>query len=108
MAESSPKGLKTLWEKEKFLIMSNFSFSNSVFQTLVQQTHENKGMCVKGFSKSMYILKGALRLRCYCIHPSCFYKHIIVIFESVKNIMKHPLHTCMDVTTLTLYLICQF
>ena len=23
--------LKTLWEKEKFLIMSNFSFSNSVF-----------------------------------------------------------------------------
>ena len=29
---------KILWEKEKFLIMSNFSFSHSVFKILVLQT----------------------------------------------------------------------
>ena len=32
MTESSPKGLKTLWEKEKLLVTSNFSFSRSVFK----------------------------------------------------------------------------
>ena len=31
MAENSSNGWKTLWEKEKLLVMSNFSFSQSVF-----------------------------------------------------------------------------
>ena len=34
MAESYLKGKKTLWEKEKLLVMSNFSFSHSVFKRL--------------------------------------------------------------------------
>ena len=29
---------KTLWEKEKLLVTSNFSFSNKVFKRLVRQT----------------------------------------------------------------------
>ena len=32
MAESCPKGYKTLGEKEKLLVTSNFSFSHSVFR----------------------------------------------------------------------------
>ena len=48
MAESSPSRLKTLWEKEKLLIMSNFSFSHSVFKTLVLQTRKNQGLFGKG------------------------------------------------------------
>ena len=48
MAESSQKEWKTLWEKEKLLIMSNFSFSRSVFKRLVLQTHKNKGLFRKG------------------------------------------------------------
>ena len=35
---------KTLWEKEKLLVTSNFSFSYSVFKRLVQQTRENQGL----------------------------------------------------------------
>ena len=35
MAESSPKGQKTLEEKEKLLVTSNFSFSCSVFKRFV-------------------------------------------------------------------------
>ena len=35
MAESSPKGWKTLWVKEKLLRESNFSFSANVFKRLV-------------------------------------------------------------------------
>ena len=32
------KGWKTLREKEKLLVTSNFSFSNSIFKNLVPQT----------------------------------------------------------------------
>ena len=51
MEYSSPNGLKkkkTLGEKEKLLITSNFSFSHSVFKRLVLQTHENQGLLGKG------------------------------------------------------------
>ena len=48
MAKSSPKGLKTLWEKEKLLVTSNFSFSDSVFNRLVLQTFKNQGLFGKG------------------------------------------------------------
>ena len=37
MEEISLKGQKTLWEKEKLLITSNFSFSHIVFKRLVSE-----------------------------------------------------------------------
>ena len=44
MIENFPKGYKTLWEKEKLLVTSNFLFSLSVFKTLVLQTPKNQGL----------------------------------------------------------------
>ena len=44
MSESSLKWLKTLWEKEKLLVTSNFSFSHSVFQRLLLQTRKTQGL----------------------------------------------------------------
>ena len=41
---------KHLWEKEKLLVLSNFSFSRSVFKRLILQTRKNQGMCGKGLS----------------------------------------------------------
>ena len=41
---------KTLREKEKVLVTSNFSFSHSVFKSLVQQTRKNQGLFGKGLS----------------------------------------------------------
>ena len=52
IAQSSPNGLKTLWEKEKLLVKSNFSFSHSVFKRLVLQTRKNQGMFGKGLNNS--------------------------------------------------------
>ena len=52
MEESSPNGLKTLWEKEKLLVTSNFSFSHSVFKRFVLQTRKNQGLLVKGIKKA--------------------------------------------------------
>ena len=48
MTKSSPKGWKTMWEKEKLLITSNFSFSCIVFKKLVLQTHKRQGLFGKG------------------------------------------------------------
>ena len=50
MAESFPNGEKTLWEKEKLLITSNFSFSHSVFKRHLLQTRKNQGLFGKGLN----------------------------------------------------------
>ena len=50
MEESSSDGWKTLWEKEKLLITSNFSFSHSVFKRHVLQTRKNQGLFGKGLN----------------------------------------------------------
>ena len=47
---SSSNRYKTLWEKEKWLVKSNFFFSRSVFKRLVLQTHKNQGSFGKGLS----------------------------------------------------------
>ena len=44
MVESSLKGWKTLWEKEKLLVTSNFSYSYSVYERLLQQTRKKQGL----------------------------------------------------------------
>ena len=48
MAESYPNGLKTLWEKEKLLVTSNFSCSHSVFKRLVSQRRQKVSLCGNG------------------------------------------------------------
>ena len=50
-------GLKTLCKKEKLLVMSNFSFSHSVFKRLVLQTRENQGLFGKGLKCVTYNLE---------------------------------------------------
>ena len=50
MAKKSSIGYKTLWENEKSLDTSNFSFSHSVFKMFVLQTRKNKGLFGKELS----------------------------------------------------------
>ena len=52
MAESTLNEKKTLCEKEKLLIMSNFSFSHGVFKRLVLPTCKNQGLFGKGLSSA--------------------------------------------------------
>ena len=71
MAESSPEGLKTLWEKEKLLVTSNFSFSHSVFKRLVLQTRKNQGLFGKGLSiklKCPYLILPCTQMLIYNQH----------------------------------------
>ena len=48
MAESYSNMWKTLWEKEKLLIMSNFSYFHSVFKRLVSQGRQEVLLCGNG------------------------------------------------------------
>ena len=41
---------------EKLLVMSNFSFSHSVFKTPVQQIHKNQGLFGKGLNLAQVIV----------------------------------------------------
>ena len=45
MAESAPNRKKTLWEKGKLLIASNFPFSHCVYK---RQIHKKQGLFGKG------------------------------------------------------------
>ena len=49
-AERPPIGQKTQSEKEKLLVTSNFSFSDSVFKSFIQQTRQNKDLFGKGLN----------------------------------------------------------
>ena len=60
MAESYLNGQKTLWEKEKLLVTSNFSFSHSVFKIIEPQTRKNQGL----FGKGLKCFSSFLRLVC--------------------------------------------
>ena len=48
------KQVETLWEKEKLLVTSNFSFSHSVFKRLVSQGRQKVSLCGNGL-KSPFI-----------------------------------------------------
>ena len=49
---------KTLWEKEKLRVTSNFSFSLSVFKRLVPQTRKNQGL----FGKELMLFSTLFQL----------------------------------------------
>ena len=64
MTESSPNRQKTLWEKEKLLVTSNFSFSHSVFKRIVLHTRKNQGLYGKGLSIPEKIVQIGINLHC--------------------------------------------
>ena len=73
MKENYPNGKKILWEKEKLLIMSYFSFSHSVFKRLVLQTRKNQGLFGKGLKllKTENLRKVVIRI--FSIFHNIFY-----------------------------------
>ena len=52
------------WEKDKLLVMSNFSFSHSVFKRLVLQTCNNQGLFGKGLNIYYSLTSGPMLNKC--------------------------------------------
>ena len=99
MAEIPPKGLKTLWEKVKLLLMSNFSFSHIVSKRLELQTRKNQGLFGKGLTLYHTILpfknivgKGQNACNQHFLHfPQCF-----LCFLKQISILKSHLFCCLE------------
>ena len=54
MARKFSKRVENTGGKEKLLVMSNFSFSHSVFKGLALQTRKNQGLFGKGLRKILF------------------------------------------------------
>ena len=52
-----------MWEKEKLLVTSNFSFSHSVFKRLVLQTRKNQGLFGKGLTQQTSFKIGRSKMK---------------------------------------------
>ena len=66
MAESSTNGQKTLWEKEKLLVKSNFCFSHSFFKRLILHARKNQGEFRQKLIKIKYEKEHLLDQRIIC------------------------------------------
>ena len=75
MTQSASNQYKTLWEKEKLLVMSNFSFSHSVFKrTCTAEDTQNQGLFGKGL-RHKYIVSMTYKaqregIQCFCSDAS--------------------------------------
>ena len=78
IAECFPSGWKILWEKEKLLVTSNFSFSHSVFKRLVLQTRKNQGLFGKGLKGTCFRQAG---------YPEIIFLHLCP-FPNLKFLQK--------------------
>ena len=55
MKNKSNIGYKTLREKEKLLVTSNFSCSHNVFLSCISLVHQNAALCGNGLSGGIHI-----------------------------------------------------
>ena len=61
-----------MWEKEKLLVTSNFSFSHSVFNRLLLQTRKSQGLLGKeltGINKERVNQTEAIKVQIIGINP---------------------------------------
>ena len=114
MEESYPNGLKTLGEKEKLLVSSNFSFSRSVFKRLVFQGRQKVLLCGNGLKihskveyfentvekggndRSQYFLPFHLCFLVFYRHliSRCFYdRQINILFSYLSFIAVYSRHS---------------
>ena len=84
--ENDPEFSKTLREKEKLHVTSNFSFSHNVFKRLVLQTCKNKGLFEK-VSRGYNIERKRKNTGCYhfLLLLRCFQKAFILKIAPTRD-----------------------
>ena len=85
-----------MWEKEKLLVTSNFSFSHSVFKRLVLQTRKNQGLFGKGLIwrkhpplphlASFFDFCGICWRQCHYEFNTVFWKSCIICCAKLKEV----------------------
>ena len=75
-----------MWEKEKLLVISNFSFSHSVFKRLELQTRKNKGSFGKGLDHASEMHQAILAFKSLSLSPS-YKKFETATFENLHYVL---------------------
>ena len=78
-------GRKHCGEKEKLLVMSNFSFSHNVFKRLVLQTCKNQGLFGKGLSAGETQEKYGYDIVSCCCDCTEFFRHWQFYFQTGRR-----------------------
>ena len=94
MEERYQNGKKTLWEKEKLLVTSNFSFSHSVFKRLVSQGHQRVSLCGNGVINDKF--HHLSHINCSALILSIHIKAIINLLPNNKILNKSKLKAFAD------------
>ena len=72
---------RKLWEKEKLLITSNFSFSHSVFKGLVLQTRKIQGFIRKGLKIAIQGYKTLCNISSKLLQDTPLLPQVVTIHE---------------------------
>ena len=90
--------LKTLWEKEKLLVMSNFSFSHNVLKSYLLGMRQNEYLWSKGIKTSRdFVTKiGEQEGNMMALYRSTFLYITPAIMLSIKKIHCRSVGTALD------------
>ena len=69
---------RKLWEKEKLLVTSNFSFSHSVFKRFVSQGRQKVSLCGNGLIYFFFFLLFFLQQASPVVN-SCFFVCVLIL-----------------------------
>ena len=72
MKNNCHRGWKTLWEKEKLLVTSNFSFSHNVFHSYISLVWKNAPLCGNGLHFPKRPILDSSKLKKYAYENSKF------------------------------------
>ena len=86
MAESYLNRQKTLWEKKKLLITSNFSFSHSVFKRLIFQGHQK--VSLRGNGLTLHKFLDLSKLNAFAEDKIKVTQYLKFVLESIENIVE--------------------
>ena len=94
IAVGSPNVLKTQREKEKLLVMSNFSFSHSVFKRLLMQTLQNQGLFGKEVRRLPLELLSVTYQYCWNNLNTTLVTWLLTSIVPVQNAFNNSLGEC--------------
>ena len=76
-------GWKTLWEKEKLLVTSNFSFSHIVFHRYISSMRQKTVLCGNNYSDGLNATWQALVTSNFSFSHNVFHSYISLVHQNV-------------------------
>ena len=83
-----------MWKKEKLLVMSNFSFSHSVFKRLVLKKCKNQGLFGKGLNSLLILTDKTVKNHAPQRGGSTLNQNILLMTKEMKGFAGNKFNMC--------------